>query len=261
MLVLRRGFAAAFALLFAAACRPDFQLKRYPTTEALYQASIRELEARRWGNAVAGFEKLVADLAPRDSLLARVHWHLGKAHQGRGEWLLAAQSFTRVADGFPDDPLADDALLEAARSYRRLWRRPELDAQHGETALAVYRQFLGLYSSSPLAAAASKEVAELEEWFAKKLFLTGRFYVKRKAPDSAILYFRHVRETYPNSAAARDAGLRLVEVYRSIRYREDAAEVCADLRRKHANDREVREVCGEAPNPPPATAPAQTPVP
>jgi outer membrane assembly lipoprotein YfiO len=255
MSVLRRGLAAAIALLLASACRPDFQIRRYPTSEALYEAALRELQARRWGNAVAGLEKLVADLSPRDTLLPRVHWHLGKAHQGREEWLLAAQSFGRLADGFPDDSLADDALIEAAHSYRRLWRKPELDSQYGEMALATYRQFLGIFPNSSLAAQATRGIAELEEWFARKNYLTGRWYVRHKAPDPAILYFRYIRENYPNSTSAREAGLRLVEVYNSIRWTEDAAQICAELRTQYANDREVTALCPVAANPPPQVAP------
>ena len=257
MFAFRSRIAAALALLLTAACRPDFQLRRFTTNAALYEAAQRELQARRWANAVAALEKLATDLSPRDTLLPRVHWHLGKAHQGREEWLLAAQSFTRLADAFPEDTLADDALIEAARSYRRLWRKPALDPQYGEMALATYRQFLGLFPNSPLLGSANEGIAELESWFAQKSYDTGRFYVKRKAPDSAILYFRFVRESYPNTPVARDAGLRLVEVYRGIRYNTDAAEVCADLRQKYANDREVRELCNEAPNPPPAQPVAQ----
>lgn len=251
MFVLRSRFAAVLALLIAAACRPDFQLRRYSTNEALYEAAQRELQARRWSNAVAALEKLVADLSPRDTLLPRVHWSLGKAHQGREEWLLAAQSFTRLADAFPEDSLADDAMIEAARSYRRLWRKPSLDPQYGEMALTTYRTFLGLFPNSDLVGTANAGIRELEEWFAQKNYNTGRFYVKRKAPDSAILYFRFVRETYPNSVMARDAGLRLVEVYRSINYRDDAAEVCEALRQKYVNDRDVTALCAQAPNPPP----------
>ena len=251
MFVLRRRLVAAIALLFAAACRPEFQIRKFSTTQSLYDAALRELERRHWGNAVAGFEKLAADLAPRDSLLPRVHWYLGKAHQGQREWLLAAQAFTRLADDFPEDSLADDALIEAARAYRRLWRKPQLDPQYGETALATYRQFVGLFPNSPLVESANREIAELEEWFARKSYDVGRFYQRRKAPDSAILYYRTVRDQYPNSAVARDAGLRLVEVYRAIRYRDDAEQVCAELRQKHANDAEVRQLCGTAPNPPP----------
>jgi outer membrane protein assembly factor BamD len=246
MLLLRWGLAVALVVA-ASACRPEFQLKRFPTTEGLYEASLRQFERRKWDNAITGFEKLTTDLSPRDTLLSRSYWYLARARQERDEWLLASQSFQRLVDAFPDDTLADDAALEAARSYRHLWRKPTLDAQYGETALASYRQFLGLYPASPLAPQGEKEINELEEWFAKKNYETGLYYLRRKAYDSAILYFRGVRDTYPNSPSARDAGLRMAEAFGAIKWREDRAEVCNTLREKYPADREVRLICGAAP--------------
>jgi outer membrane protein assembly factor BamD len=40
--------------------------------------------------------------------------------------------------------------------------------------------------------------------------------------------------------------MRLVQSYRRIRYREDAAEVCTALRQKYPGDRDVRGLCGAA---------------
>ncbi|MFN2566783.1 MAG: outer membrane protein assembly factor BamD [Gemmatimonadaceae bacterium] len=229
----------------AAACRPAFQLRRYTTDTALYQASLREFERRRWDNAVAGFERLTTTLPARDTLLPRSFWYLAKAQQGRREWLLGAQSFSRLVEGFPEDTLADDALLESARSYRRLWRKPTLDRQYGETALATYRQFLGLYPDSPLTTKATAELRDLEEWFAVKDYETGMQYVRRRMYDSAIIYFRDVMRLYPTAPTARRAGLRMVETYRRIRWNEEAKEVCTTLRRNYPADQEVRQACGD----------------
>jgi outer membrane protein assembly factor BamD len=226
-------------------CRPAFQLRRYTTDTALFQASLREFERRRWNNAVAGFERLTTTLPARDTLLPRSFWYLAKAQQGRREWLLAAQSFTRLVEGFPEDTLADDAQLEVARSYRRLWRKPTLDSQYGETALAAYRQFLGLFPDSPLTGAASGELRELEEWFAVKNYEIGQHYLRRKMYDSAIIYFRDVMRLYPSAPTARRAGLRMVHAYRTIRWNEEAKEVCTTLRRSYPTDEEVRLACGD----------------
>jgi outer membrane protein assembly factor BamD len=242
----RWRLAAVLILMSAtAACRPTFEVRRYTTDVALYRASLRELERRRWDNAVAGFERLTTTLPARDTLLPRSFWYLAKAQQGRREWLLAAQSFTRVVEGFPEDTLADEALLEAARSYRRLWRKPTLDSQYGETALATYRQFLGLYPDSPLTKVAEAELRELEEWFAIKNYEIGRHYLRRKMYDSAIIYFRDVMRLYPDAPTARRAGLRMVQAYRSIRWNDEAKEVCTTLRRQYPTDDEVRRTCGE----------------
>jgi outer membrane assembly lipoprotein YfiO len=232
-------------LASAAACRAAFQIRRYTTDVALYQAGLREFERRRWDNAVAAFERLTTTLPARDTLLPRSFWYLAKAQQGRREWLLAAQSFTRLVEGFPEDTLADDAMIEAARSYRRLWRKPTLDAQYGETALATYRQFLGLYPDSPLISAATAEAAQLEEWFAIKNYEIGDQYLRRKMYDSAIIYFRDVMRLYPTAPTARRAGLRMVQAYRSIRWNEEAKEVCETLRRSYPADEQVRRACGE----------------
>ena len=235
------AIAAATALT---ACRGGFRVNRFPSSEALYAAGLREYNQSHWGNAVLAFEKLTGDLSPRDTLLARSYWYLANAHARQKENLLAAQSFSRLFESFPDDTLADDAAIESARSYRRLWRKPTLDGAYGETALATYNTMLGLYGdTSPHAAAARREVTELEQWFATKEYETGLFYFRRKAYDSAIIYFRNVMERWPHVPRAREALLRLAESYRAIRYREDLDETCGRLRETYAGDREVGDVC------------------
>ena len=233
--------------MFVVACRPELNLKQYTTNDALYRASFAEFERGRWDNAVTGFDKLTTDLPARDSLLPRSYWYLALAHQHLDEYLLAAQSFNRLVESFPDDSLADHAALEAARSYRKLWRKPSLDAQYGETALASYNTLLALYPTSTLIPDARREIAALEDWFARKNYDAGIYYMKKKAYDSANLYFRDVLARWPSSPTAREAGLRLVESYLKIQYREDAADVCKQLRQRYATDREVREACRQFP--------------
>ena len=237
------AIAAATALV-AGACHGGFRVNRYPTNESLYAAALSEYQRKHWSNAITAFEKLTNDLPARDTLLPRAYWYLGDAHHHEKEELLAAQSFTRLYESFPDDTLADDAALAAARAYRRLWHKPELDATYGETALATYNALIDLYPSSEHAEVAKREIADLEQWFATKNYLTGVYYLRRKAFDSAILYFKYVLDRWPSAPRARDSMLRLAEAYRAIRYREDLAETCAKLRTAYPGDREVISTCG-----------------
>jgi outer membrane protein assembly factor BamD len=237
----RTCVAIAVAAVLAA-CH-GFKISQFPTNESLYAAGLREYQKKHWANAIAAFEKLTTELPARDSLLPRAYWYLATAHGKQGEQLLAAQSFTRLYESFPDDTLGDDAALEAARSYRKLWRKPALDATYGETALATYNTLLGLYPTSEHAEAARREVLDLEQWFATKDYLTGMFYFRRKAYDSALIYFRGVVERWPHVPRARDALLRIAESYRAIRYREQLAETCAKLRQAYPGDGESGRVC------------------
>lgn len=242
-----RFFCFAAAALAAVACRPDFTLRRYTSNDALFQAAMREYQREHWENAIAAFEKLTLELPARDTLLPRAHFHLGRSHARRHEFLLAAQSFVRVTESFPDDSLADDALFDAGRAYERLWRKPALDSQYGLAAVNTYNTLLSLYPNSPLRAAAAARVRRLEEMFATKEYENGMHYLRRKAYDSAIIYFQGVIQRYPDSRKARNAHLRLLQAYRAIRYGEDAADVCDALRKRYPLDPETRDACGAAP--------------
>jgi outer membrane protein assembly factor BamD len=236
--------AAVLTALVGAACSPAFKVARYRTNEALYGAALREFNRRHWDNAIQAFERLTLDLPARDPSLPAAYFYLGKAHQNKREFLLGAQAFSRLAESFPDDTLGDDAMYESARSYANLWRKPSLDPTHGYTAIATYRSMLELYPDSPRKPDGERAIKRLEEWFATKDYETGMHYFRRKAYDSAIIYFKDVVKNHPETVKARDANLRLVEAYRAIRYREDAAEVCTSLRQKYPGDRDVLGLCG-----------------
>jgi outer membrane protein assembly factor BamD len=238
----RRVLIAASLL---AACAPGFQVKSYHTNPDLFEASLREYDRQKWDNAITGFERLTLDLTPRDSLLSRSHWYLAKAHEARGEHLLAATGFLRLAELFPDDSLADDALLAAGDSYARLWRSPGLDPQYGTLAQMQYRLLGSIYPDSPLRAKAQQAALGIDEMLATKEYDTGLHYVRRRAWDSAIISFKFVVKEYPNTQRVRDALMRMVEVYRrpELKYVEEAKETCGTLKSAYPADGDVTRLC------------------
>lgn len=246
-----RSLRPAAAMLGAAclACSSGFQLARYQTNDALYAAGVEQFRARHWDNAVAVFERLTLQLPARDTLLPRAHWFLGQAHKERDEPLLAAQSFVRLVESFPADSLADDALYEAAYGYQQMWRKPELDPQYGETAVGTYQTLVAAYPDSPRVADAEREIARLHEWMARRDFETADYYERRRAYDSAIIYYQDVIEQYPATPTARRAAMQMLGIYRRLKYKEEADEVCAGMRTRQPGDAEVERACGPAPSP------------
>lgn len=240
------------ALLLAAplACKPPFDPKIYPSADKLYQVAMGEYKAGRYDNATKAFEKLTLDLPARDPRLPLAFYYLAQSQSKNGENLLAAGTYNRLIDAFPQDTLVDDALYLSGRAYEREWRHPELDATYGKSAMAAYESLLASYPDSPYAKGAHDEVARLDEWLAEKDYNTGYLYLKRKAYDSAILYFKDVIRLHPNAKKTRDAYLRLLEAYRAIKYTEDARDLCDAMRKAYPNDREVLGACGPAPSTP-----------
>lgn len=233
------------AVLLLGACAPGFNVRRFSTSTALYEAGLQKYNEKRWEDAIRAFEKLTFDLSTRDTLLAQAHWYLGHARRKNDERILSAQSFMRISELFPEDTLADDAIYWSGKAYREMWRRPQLDPQYAILAQAQFRLLLGLFPDSPLADSAQRELAELDEWFATKDYETGMHYFRRRAYDSAIIYFQDVVTNWPNTDRARQAMLQLVRIYRlpMLDYKEDAAEVCATLRAGFPRDPEVLREC------------------
>jgi outer membrane protein assembly factor BamD len=240
------------ALLLAAplACKPPFDPKIYTSADKLYQAAMAEYKAGHYDNAVKAFEKLTLDLPARDSRLPLAFYYLAQSHSKNGEELLAAATYNRLIDAFPQDTLVDDALFLSGRSYEREWRHPELDATYGRSAITAYESLLASYPDSPYAKRAQNELAKLGEWLAEKDYNTGYLYLKRKAFDSAILYFKDVIRQHPNARKTKDAYLRLLESYKAIKYTEDARDLCDAMRKVYPNDRDVLKACGPAPSTP-----------
>jgi outer membrane protein assembly factor BamD len=239
----KHAIAAGVALLALAGCYRTFNLRQFPNNEALYTAGLQQLQLKKWDNAVLIFEKLTLELPARDTLLPASHFHLAEAYSRRGEHLLSAQAYSRLAESFATDSLADDALYRAGREYQAMWRRPTLDPQYGGEAAVKYEEMLGLYPESEWKDSATKQLAVLQEWFATKDYDIGMHYMRRKAWDSAIIYMRDVVAKFPNTARSRDAMLKLVEAFDAINWKDDKADVCKTLKEKYPTDPEVVSSC------------------
>ncbi len=243
-MTLRTTFAALALCL--AACKPTFDPKTYPSSDKLYEVAMTEFKARHWENAGKAFEKLTTDLGIRDPRLPSVYYYLGQTQANQSLHLLAATTFNRLVDAFPQDTLVDDALFASGKSYEKLWRKPALDAQYGQSAITAYESLLTVSPDGPFAARANAALRKLDDWFAIKDYDTGYLYLKRKAYDSGIIYFKDVIRLHPNAPKTRDAYLRLVEAYRAIKYADDARDACDAMIKAYPTDRNVRETCGAA---------------
>src|SRR5688572_10373383 len=196
----RRSLLVALAVFLAVACGPSYVERIGPLQGAeLYGAAMAEYEAERWENAITAFERLSRELPARDTLLARVYYMLGLSHMQRDEHLLAAQSFQRIMEAFPNDTLADDGLLQAGRAYAEMWRKPALDKAYGETALATLQTLLAVYPNSDVRDDAEREVREVMEQLAKKDYDNGMYYIRIGALEPAIIFLEDVVERYPET--------------------------------------------------------------
>ena len=181
--------------------------------------------------ALVSFRRLTYELGPSQPEMAEARYHMAECYFQTGDRVQAAHEFRQVADQFATSEYAPLALLRAGDANLRLWRKPELDPSYGETALAIYQELAGRYPGTDAAARAQMHTQQLKEWFSQKDYKNGMFYFRRRAYDSAIIYFKDVIATYPGTSRVPDALMRLVDSYRVIGYADELKETCAHLRR------------------------------
>ena len=208
---------------------PRVQTVTSPETELKHaQDLMRRGDFRR---AQLVLQRLSFEFAPGQAEAAAARYYLAECYFQTGDRVQAAHDFRKVADEFPASEYAPLALLRAGDSNLRLWRRAELDPTYGETALSIYQELAGRYPDTDAAARARPHVRRLQNQFAEKTYKNGMFYLRRKAYDSAIIYFKDVIANYPEATLAPDALLRLVDSYRAIGYKDELQETCAHLHR------------------------------
>src|SRR6266851_6781313 len=188
-------------------------------------------------------QRVTFELTPGAPELAQVRYYSAESWFQVGDYVQAASEFRKVADEFSTTEYAPPALLRAGDANLRLWHRPELDPSYGETALAIYQELAGRFPDNDAAARARAHVRRLENQFAEKIYKTGIFYLRRKAWDSAIIYFKDVIANYPTTQRAADALLRLVDSYRAIGYKQELQETCEHLRRFYPNATGLGRTC------------------
>jgi outer membrane protein assembly factor BamD len=213
--------------------------------DKVWEQAVKAVRHGKWADAVKHLDRALLEFPPGDARVTQAHMWEGEAQLALGSNLQAAREFRKASDDTPNDPLAPEALLRVADAYADLWRRPELDPSYGQTALATYQELLNRYPGTSAAKRAQVRINDLQERFAYKEYKAALYYIRLKAYDSAILYLKDLVATYPRSAVAPDALLRLVHAYRTLGYKEDVQETCGYIRRFHSKAPGVRKACPE----------------
>ena len=215
----------------AAACHHGPRPQTVPRPELQLDQAMAQIRRGDYRRALLTLQRLTFEFGPGQPEAVAARYYMAECYFQTGDRVQAAHEFRKVADEFPTSEYAPLALLRAGDANLRLWRRAELDPTYGETALSIYQELAARYPDSDAAARARPHVRRLQNQFAEKTYKNGMFYLRRKAYDSAIIYFKDVIANYPEAKLAPDALLRLVDSYRAIGYTDELKETCDHLRR------------------------------
>ncbi len=235
---------AVSLLVVLAGCGPKFHAENYPEPRELAVAAAEAAASGMCSSAEPALRRVLFELPPRDPDVADVRLALAECQVEQKAYLEASRQFRRVSDDFPAHPRAGEALLRSGDALASLWRRPELDPTYGENAMSTYLEALSRFPGGAVADSARAQVARLSEEFAHKDFKNAEYYYRIKAFDSAIIYYRHVVQNYPQSTLAPASMLRLVAIFDRLGYSDERRDSCTYLTRFHPDTNGLADVCG-----------------
>ncbi|HLU26659.1 MAG TPA: outer membrane protein assembly factor BamD [Longimicrobiales bacterium] len=238
--MIRASCLAILAGVLAAGCA-----SRGPTVDRLgpdelFERGMASFEAKRWTDAIRAFDRLILE-SPSHPRIQEARFRLAEAYFMRKEYLTAASEFVRLATDYPSGPWADDARFKVCEAYRQLSPKVQLDQEYTRAAIDHCQSLITYYPESEYVPRAQELIRELTEKLADKVYSGGEFYEKRRAYDSAILYFEDVVKEFPRTAAAPKALLRLVHIYQQLGYAEEAQAARERLLREYPDTAEAKE--------------------
>lgn len=230
------------ALLFTA-CASRGPALDAMEADALFAYGVAELDARRWENAANAFERFVF-VHPNHPRVQEARLRIGQSYQGRREWLTAALEFNRLASEFPAGPWADDARFEVCRSYAEISPRPQLDQENTRMAVEHCQSLLIFYPESEYVPRAEEIIERLTNRLAEKEYLVGEDYFRRRAFDSAVIYYEELVRDFPGTVWAPRALLRMVQIFARLGYEPEERAAREQLLRDYPNSAEAQQVTG-----------------
>lgn len=235
--------ALALAAVVLSACGAREVPLTQVAPEDLWTRGVEHFNDRRWDDAIRHFDQytLVGGTDPR---VHQARFYAAEAHFNKREYVTAGSRFSALAGDLGRVDLAAQARFMACRSYNELSPRPQLDQEYTRAAIDHCQAYVDYFPDHEHAERATEIVSNMWHRLAAKAFESGEWYQRRRAFDSALIYFEDLVRLYPRTSYAPQALRRMIEIYEALEYDEEIEETRQRLLRAYPDSPEARAVAG-----------------
>jgi outer membrane protein assembly factor BamD len=211
--------------------------------EDLWAQGIEYFNQERWNDAIRYFDQFIL-VGGADPRVHQARFYAAEAHFNRREYLTAAGRFSALAGDLGRMDMAARSRFMACRSYEELSPRPQLDQEYTRAAIDHCQALIDFFPDSDYTEDATRIVDEAWNRLAAKAFQGGDWYQRRRAYDSALIYFQDVVRLYPRTSYAPRALMRMIDIYEALEYSEELEETRQRLLRGYPESPEARALAG-----------------
>jgi len=144
--------------------------------------------------------KKVVDNAPYGRLADEAQYRMGAAMKKAERYDEAIQAFQKIIDDYPTATFVDKAKFEVADCAYKASLKPAYDAEPTARAIKAFEDFSRENRDRSLSKEADKTVQRLKDKAAEKSLLTAQFYEKVGRYQAAVVYYKDVINSYPESS-------------------------------------------------------------
>lgn len=208
-------------------------IDRYPYSERLNDAVEHQFElaeammdgkkTKFLGMSILPAQDTAAELyqhivrsAPYGPYGAVAQYRLGDAYTAIGNFDEAERAYQAVIDEYPTSEYAPKAKYKIAETSYKAATKEEHRSEKTDEAIQNFEGFKKEYPQSGLQYEADEAIVALREKKARQIYKTASFYDKRGRLKSARMYYDDVIQSFPETAAAKEAQARLVGVDKAL---------------------------------------------
>lgn len=197
--------------VFAAGCTTTGRA-RYDSPQEAFDKGKDLFDRGKYDRAVDYFQG-VFDYGRTTESATDAQLYLARSYYENGEYILAANEYTRFLNVYRNDPRAEVAEYERAMAYFQQSPAYELDQTPTSQAITYFQLFLDRFPASEQKGDAEERIRELREKLAHKEFAGAELYERRELYEAAALSFERVFDQYPDTQWADDALLGAIRTY------------------------------------------------
>lgn len=192
-------------------------LDNYPQTGRIKDIVGKEYEIANLlmfsakNRAVEIYVKIVEN-APYGEYADLALYKIGAYYQESGRYQEALAEFKKIEDDHPNSQLLDDARFARAVCLSKVSLDADYDQELTDEAIKEFEDFIIDYPLSNMMKEAQKILAQLNERKAEQAFKIARFYERQGSIDSAVIYYREVRDKYGDTPWGPKAAERIMAV-------------------------------------------------